>query len=84
MVSNSNYWSLVVGLLFIIIICVIHVNVKNNMIGGLRFTRNMSYDLRGDPCIIRPAQFAWNNSSWAPMVAFNNPGVPYCDQLPNY
>jgi hypothetical protein len=28
-----------------------------------RTTRNMSYDLRGDPLIIQPRQFIWNNSN---------------------
>lgn len=28
-----------------------------------RNTRNMSYDLRGDPLIIQPQQFVWNNSN---------------------
>jgi len=26
-------------------------------------TRNMSYDLRGDPLVIYPQQFIWNNSN---------------------
>ena len=28
-----------------------------------RTTRNMSYDLRGDPLTIIPQQFIWNNSN---------------------
>jgi len=28
-----------------------------------RTTRNMSYDLRGDPLVIQPQQFIWNNSN---------------------
>lgn len=32
-----------------------------------RFTKGMSYDLRGDPCIIRPTLWSpWGISSWAP------------------
>ena len=31
-----------------------------------RFTRNQSYDLRGDPVRIVPQHFMWNNSPIAP------------------
>lgn len=48
----------------------------------LRFTRGMSYDLRGDPCIIRPNWMPWNMSSWAHLPALYNPHLPYCDELP--
>ena len=38
----------------------------------LRDTRNMSYDLRGDPLTIPPQNFVWNNSELSPI---HNPSV---------
>ena len=35
-------------------------------------TKNMSYDLRGDPLVIPKTQFPWNNSSLSPIY---NPGI---------
>ncbi len=32
----------------------------------LRSTRNMSYDIRGDPIIIQPEQYVWNNPGVLP------------------
>lgn len=51
----------------------------NNIIpilSPLRSTRNMSYDIRGDPIIINPEQYVWNNPEVLPKfnrdVYFNN------------
>ena len=42
----------------------------------LRSTRNMSYDIRGDPIIINPEQYVWNNPEVLPKfnrdAYFNN------------
>ncbi len=35
-------------------------------------TTNMSYDLRGDPLVIPPTEFVWNNSSTFPI---HNPPI---------
>jgi hypothetical protein len=32
----------------------------------LRYTKNMSYDLRGDPLIIPPREYIWNNPEVVP------------------
>lgn len=32
----------------------------------IRYTKNMSYDLRGDPLIIPPREYVWNNPEVIP------------------
>ena len=44
---------------------------------GTRSTHNMSYDLRGDPCIIRPNHYLWNNPSHFTYYYDR----PFCDEL---
>lgn len=66
-------------LLVILLLVMLLSNNLNEGFYGLptRSTRNMSYDLRGDPCIIRPGHFLWNNAS-----AFDYYlDRPFCDEI---
>jgi hypothetical protein len=67
--------------LIIIILLIIYNNLTETFITSsvsTRHTKNMSYDLRGDPCIIHfnGIESPWNMSSY---VMAHRPGIPFCN-----
>jgi hypothetical protein len=69
---------LIVSLLLLVLLALV-LNKKEMFIGiPTRNTRNMSYDLRGDPCVIRPnhSLSPWGMSSIS--MGHHRPGTPYC------
>ena len=72
------------SLVFIILIFTLTLLIKQTFYEPYqRFTRNMSYDLRGDPCITRPTFQPFYMSSWAAddLQAQANPRLRYCDEI---
>ena len=49
--------------IFLILSFILGTVVENFWNIPTRSTRNQSYDLRGDPYIIPPAYYPWNNST---------------------
>ena len=62
-------------IIILVITCFLAINLKEHFWNvPIRSTRNMSYDLRGDPCIIKRVQFPFNNSD----INDYNYNLPYC------
>lgn len=50
-------------IIIIIISCIFITKFKEHFYDiPIRSTRNMSYDIRGDPCVIKRVEFPFNNS----------------------
>lgn len=55
-------------IILIIIIIIYLITFNETFINVLRHTKNMSYDLRGDPIEIqRDGTYPWNNSELSPI-----------------
>ncbi len=66
-------------IILVLLLLVFCLNNTESFIGiSTRHTRNMSYDLRGDPCVIRrnPGLSPWGMSG---LALHHRPGTPYCN-----